>query len=61
MSGLWQVMQRTARLMVGIPDYDAYVRHMADHHPDQAPMDRTAFFRNRQEARFAGKNGGKCC
>jgi uncharacterized short protein YbdD (DUF466 family) len=52
---------RTARLMVGLPDYDAYLRHMAAHHPDQAVMDRTQFFRNRQEARYGGKNGGRCC
>jgi uncharacterized short protein YbdD (DUF466 family) len=50
-----------AHLMVGQPDYDAYLRHMRDHHPGHAPMDRTAFFRNRQEARYGGKNGGKCC
>ena len=55
------ILRRTARSMVGMPDYDAYLRHMRDHHPGHAPMDRTAFFRNRQEARYGGKNGGKCC
>ena len=28
-------------MMVGVPDYDAYLRHMRSHHPDRAPMDRT--------------------
>jgi uncharacterized short protein YbdD (DUF466 family) len=47
--------------MVGLPDYDAYLRHRAEHHPGEAVMDRVAFFRERQEARYGGKNGGKCC
>jgi uncharacterized short protein YbdD (DUF466 family) len=34
---------------------------MAAHHPDRPAMDRTQFFRNRQEARYGGKNGGRCC
>ncbi|WP_369062360.1 YbdD/YjiX family protein [Caulobacter sp. 73W] len=32
--------RRTANLMIGQPDYDAYVRHAADRHPDEAPLDR---------------------
>ncbi len=61
MSALLETLRRTARLMVGMPDYDAYLRHMADHHPDQPVMDRIGFFRDRQEARYGGKNGGRCC
>lgn len=55
------MLRRMARLMVGIPDYDAYLRHMTDHHPDRPVMDRTQFFRDRQQARYGGKNGGRCC
>lgn len=61
MSMLLDTLRRTARLMVGMPDYDAYLRHMADHHPGQPVMDRIGFFRDRQEARYGGKNGGRCC
>ena len=52
-----------ARLMVGVPDYDTYVAHMAATHPDQAPMTRAEFFRNRQDARYGGgsKGGFRCC
>ena len=31
-----------------IADYDAYLDHCRTHHPDQPPMDYTAFFRERQ-------------
>jgi uncharacterized short protein YbdD (DUF466 family) len=47
--------------MRGLGDYDAYALHMAQHHPEATPMSRTEFFRNRQEARYGGKNGGRCC
>ncbi|AEG50535.1 protein of unknown function DUF466 [Sphingobium chlorophenolicum L-1] len=54
-------LRQMARMMVGVPDYDIYLRHMREHHPDHAAMDRITFFRERQEARYGGKNGGKCC
>ncbi|WP_184116958.1 YbdD/YjiX family protein [Sphingomonas abaci] len=53
-------LAQMARLMVGMPDYDAYCRHMAAHHPERAPMSRAAFFRDRQQARY-GSGGGRCC
>ncbi|QBC30195.1 MULTISPECIES: YbdD/YjiX family protein [Pandoraea] len=49
------------RLMVGLPDYDTYVAHMQVTHPDQPVMSYEAFFRERQEARYGGKGGGRCC
>jgi uncharacterized short protein YbdD (DUF466 family) len=61
MSALLSTLCRTARLMVGMPDYDAYVRHRAEHHPDGEIMTRIEFFRDRQEARYGGQNGGRCC
>jgi uncharacterized short protein YbdD (DUF466 family) len=53
----------TARLMVGVPSYDAYCAHMAATHPGQPPMSYAEFFRDRQDARFGAKGGGgfKCC
>jgi uncharacterized short protein YbdD (DUF466 family) len=44
-----------------VPDYRAYLAHMAQRHPDMPVMTRIAFFRDRQEARYGGKNGGRCC
>ncbi len=51
---------RTAQLMVGVPDYDTYLAHLAAAHPEQAPMPREAFFRERQAARY-GAGGLRCC
>jgi len=52
----------TARLMVGVPDYETYVAHVARTHPGQAPMSYAEFFKDRQDARFGAKGGGfRCC
>ena len=41
--------------MVGVPEYDIYVAHMQDKHPGQPVMSYEKFFRERQEARYGGK------
>lgn len=54
-------LAEAGRLMVGQTSYRAYRDHMAAHHPDDPAMDERAFFRHRQEARYGGRNGGRCC
>ncbi len=57
---VWSV--RAARLMIGIPDYDTYVRHRQANHPDLPIMTYEEFFVERQEARYAiGKGRFKAC
>ncbi|MBK4733685.1 YbdD/YjiX family protein [Noviherbaspirillum pedocola] len=54
---------QTMRLMVGLPDYNAYLSHMQRTHPEQQPMNYEEFFRERLQARYGGGNGrvGSCC
>ena len=52
---------QTAQLMVGVPDYDTYVEHLAVNHPEQVPMTREGFFRERQAARYGTDGGLRCC
>lgn len=56
-----KLLRDMARLMIGQPPYEVYLAHMAKNHPEAEPMDRIAFFRNREAARFSGAGGGKCC
>lgn len=35
---------QAARMLVGIPDYDTYVQHMKDNHPDKPVMTYKEFF-----------------
>lgn len=60
-AGLWRGLADTGRLMVGVPSYPTYVEHMKAAHPDQPVMSEAAFIRDRQEARYGGRNGGRCC
>lgn len=56
----WRVAVATARLALGIPDYDAYVAHVRAMHPEAEPMSRDAFHRERMEARY-GRGRSRCC
>jgi uncharacterized short protein YbdD (DUF466 family) len=54
---------RTARLMIGIPDYQTYVRHRQTFHPGEPIMTYEEFFRERQDSRYAVGKGRirGCC
>jgi uncharacterized short protein YbdD (DUF466 family) len=53
---------RTARLMVGIPDYETYVAHRQTNHPGLPIMSYEEFFVERQEARYGvGKGRFRGC
>lgn len=59
---LWQRLQQSFRLMVGVPDYQRYCQHMRDHHPDLTPMDEKTFYRYCVDARYpSAGNGMKKC
>ncbi|MEO6365325.1 MAG: YbdD/YjiX family protein [Luteimonas sp.] len=59
-SKAWTWATRTARLAVGVPDYDVYIAHMQRMHPDAVPMDHESFFAERLQARYS-KNRSRCC
>lgn len=48
------------RRVVGAPDYDRYVAHMQERHPDERIMSRDAFVRSRLENRYS-RPGARCC
>ncbi len=60
--GITQWTVRTARLMVGVPDYETYVQHRQANHPGLPIMSYEEFFVERQEARYAiGKGRFRGC
>ena len=63
LSRMGKYLGQAARMLVGMPDYDTYVAHMRDNHPDQPVMSHTEFFRERQDARYGGGKGRpiRCC
>ena len=48
------------RSILGAPDYEAYLQHMAEAHPEKVPLTLEAFMRNHREARF-GRGRRTCC
>lgn len=57
-------LREGARLMIGVPDYDTYVAHMREAHPDRPAMTYAEFFRERQAARYGegtSTRGFRCC
>ncbi|MEX2125778.1 MAG: CstA-like transporter-associated (seleno)protein [Woeseia sp.] len=61
MGNVWRRLVQTARLCCGVPDYENYVRHLRLKHPDRPVPDYASFFRERQNARYRGSSGGRCC
>lgn len=61
MMGWLAKLRETALLMIGQPSYEAYLAHMAARHPEQTPMSRVEFFRDREAVRYGSKGGGRCC
>ena len=53
-------LRRALHLVLGAPDYERYVEHVRACHPDQAPMTREAFARERLAARY-DRPGSRCC
>ncbi len=54
---------QTARLMVGVPDYDAYVAHRHAAHPGEPVMTLAEFHRDRVDRRYGGGKDRvvRCC
>lgn len=57
---LWRRATQSARSLIGVPDYETYLRHCRQQHPERRPMSYAQFFVDRQAARYRG-TGGRCC
>ena len=44
----------------GIPDYERYLAHCAEHHPGEPVMTRQAFFAQAIDRKY-GRSGPRCC
>jgi uncharacterized short protein YbdD (DUF466 family) len=60
MRAAWALVVQTARLIVGVPDYEVYLAHMQRAHPEKTPMSREEFFGERMQARY-GRGASRCC
>jgi len=58
--GAIATLRRLAGALAGVPDYEAYLAHCRSCHPDRVPLDRVAFVREREAARYA-RGRSRCC
>lgn len=58
---LWQRLQQSFRLMVGVPDYQTYLEHMRQHHPDLEAMEAKTFYRHCVDSRYPSSGNLKKC
>ena len=57
------VARRTAsalRLVIGAPDYERYLAHLARRQPDRTPLSRDEFARDALARRY-DRPGSRCC
>ncbi|HEU4643455.1 MAG TPA: YbdD/YjiX family protein [Gemmatimonadaceae bacterium] len=60
---LGERLTRTARVLravLGAPDYDRYLAHLARRHPDVVPLSRAEFMREQLRKRY-DEPGSRCC
>jgi len=53
-------IRQICRQMFGIPDYERYLAHAAEHHPGAAVLSRRDFCAQAIERKY-GKSGPRCC
>jgi uncharacterized short protein YbdD (DUF466 family) len=51
---------RACRQVFGIPDYERYLEHMAEHHPGAPVLSRQEFSAGAIDRKY-GKGGQRCC
>ena len=57
---LLRLLRQTARLMVGVPDYETYLAHRREQHPGEPVMSYAEFFKERQDSRYASGKARGC-
>jgi len=48
------------RRIIGVPDYEAYLAHVAECHPGMQPLTKEEFAKDRLEAKYS-RPGQRCC
>jgi len=53
-------VRRAYLQVIGIPDYESYLAHMAEKHPTEKVLSRQEFCARAIDRKY-GKNGPRCC
>jgi len=55
-----RTVRQSARQIFGIPDYERYLAHCAQHHPADPVMSKREFFARAIDRKYC-KSGPRCC
>jgi uncharacterized short protein YbdD (DUF466 family) len=51
---------RVVKTIIGVPDYERYLKHQCERYPDQTPLTRDEFYVDRLKAKYS-RPGQRCC
>jgi uncharacterized short protein YbdD (DUF466 family) len=51
---------RVVRTIIGVPNYDAYLKHHCENYPGTTPLTRKEFEKDRMTAKYY-RVGSRCC
>ena len=60
LEGIARAVRQGARQIFGIPDYERYLAHRAEHHPDEPVLSKREFFAQAIDRKYC-KSGPRCC
>ena len=60
LEGILRSMRQSARQVFGIPDYERYLAHCAEHHPGEPVLSKREFFTQAIDRKYC-KSGPRCC
>jgi len=55
-----RTLRQACRQIVGIPDHERYLAHMAEHHPGEPVLSREEYFARAIDRKY-GRGGPRCC
>jgi uncharacterized short protein YbdD (DUF466 family) len=51
---------RVVKTIIGVPDYERYLKLQCERHPDQTPLTKDEFYVDRMKAKYT-RVGQRCC
>lgn len=56
----WLQFSKVFQTVVGVPDYERYVAHQKEHHPENEPLSQQQFFLEFLNKKYES-GGPRCC
>ncbi|PZE22797.1 YbdD/YjiX family protein [Paenibacillus xerothermodurans] len=60
-AGFARRAKATIKVIFSIPDYDKYLRHQKEHHPNDTPMTEKEFYEWSLKERYESGKVNRCC